>query len=296
MVAVTVGLPFRNAHDSLADAIRSVFAQTFGDWELILVDDGSTDGSLEIARRVRDPRVRLLSDGENRGLPRRLNEIVDASRGGLIARLDADDMMHPDRLARQTTLLGQRPEVDFVGTACFTLDARDRLLRIIASAPVRVDPYHVLRHGLLAHATLVFRREWSLANRYNERFPRAEDRELYCRTLKTAHFAHIPEALYFVGYRKAAVAALRDYVETSRDNRRIFFEYAPRFTGRLSLIPLVLESIAKETAFRAMTAIGQQSALLRRRGRPVTPDESRRATAALQSIRSAPVQGLEGLG
>src|ERR1017187_1367131 len=172
MVAVTIGLPFHSACDSLADAIRSVFAQTFADWELLLVDDGSTDGSLEIARSVTDPRVRVLSDGQNRRLPRRLNEIVDAARGDLVARLDADDMMHPQRLAKQIELLADRPPVDFVGTACFTLDRRREVVGVIASEPTRAQPYHVLRKGLLPHATLLFRRQWCRDNRYDERYPR----------------------------------------------------------------------------------------------------------------------------
>ena len=190
MVAVTIGLPFHNAHESLGDAIRSVFSQTFEDWELLLVDDGSTDGSLDIARSVRDPRVRVLADGLNRKLPRRLNEIVRAANGVLIARLDADDMMHPDRLTQQLKLIAERPTVDFVGTACFTVNAHHDLIGVIASEPVRTDPYHVLRKGLLVHATLLCRTGWCLANPYDERFPRAEDRELFCRTLGMARQLH----------------------------------------------------------------------------------------------------------
>jgi glycosyltransferase involved in cell wall biosynthesis len=73
---MTIGIPFYNAEAYLGDAIRSIFAQTYHDWELILVDDGSTDRSLEIARAVRDPRVRVISDGQNRRLPYRLNQIT----------------------------------------------------------------------------------------------------------------------------------------------------------------------------------------------------------------------------
>ncbi|MEN6400626.1 MAG: glycosyltransferase, partial [Armatimonadia bacterium] len=62
---VTVGLPFYNNESTLLDAVRSIFAQTFQDWELVLLDDGSTDGSLEIARSIDDPRVRVIADGQN---------------------------------------------------------------------------------------------------------------------------------------------------------------------------------------------------------------------------------------
>ncbi len=68
MPAVTIGLPFHNNQTFLLDTIRSVFAQSFGDWELDLVDDGSSDNSLELARSIQDPRVRVFSDGVNKGL------------------------------------------------------------------------------------------------------------------------------------------------------------------------------------------------------------------------------------
>jgi glycosyltransferase involved in cell wall biosynthesis len=292
MVAITIGLPFHNASNSIGDAIRSVFAQTFADWELLLVDDGSTDGSVDIARRVRDGRVRVLSDGENRRLPARLNQIVDAAHGEFIARLDADDMMHPERLARQVRLLTEQRAVDFVGTACFTLNASGEVMSVIASEPVRVDARHVLRRGLLAHATLLLRRSWCQANRYDERFSRAEDRELFCRTLTTSRFAQIREPLYFVGYRKDARTALRDYIATSHDNRKIFGLYARRLVGRFAAASLIVESLAKEVAFRTATAIGQQNVLLRRRGRPATEEERQRADAVLRRIQ---VTGVEGL-
>src|SRR3954468_15780628 len=102
---VTIGLPFVNSGETLPNAIRSVFAQTYDDWELILCDDGSTDISLEIARSVRDARVRVLSDGKNVGLPCRLNQIAAVARGEMLARMDADDLMHPNRIAAQVALL-----------------------------------------------------------------------------------------------------------------------------------------------------------------------------------------------
>src|SRR5512136_1054483 len=77
---VTVGIPFYNAGQTLADAVRSVFAQTLTDWELILLDDGSTDRGLEFARSIDDPRVRVVSDGRNLRLAARLNQIAEFAR------------------------------------------------------------------------------------------------------------------------------------------------------------------------------------------------------------------------
>jgi len=90
---VTIGIPFLNARRTLADAVRSVFAQTHGDWELLLVDDGSTDGSSEVVRQLRDPRVRLLADGAQLGLCARLNQIAAAAGSSI-------GCMRSDRFAR----------------------------------------------------------------------------------------------------------------------------------------------------------------------------------------------------
>ena len=120
---VAVGIPFRNAEKTLEDAIRSVFAQTVQEWELFLVDDGSTDRSLEIAHAVRDPRVNVVSDGCKRTLAPRLNQISWLASAPLLARMDADDLMHPARLERQVAYLEKKPEVDVVGSAVVSVDA-----------------------------------------------------------------------------------------------------------------------------------------------------------------------------
>lgn len=110
--AVSVILPVRNAEDTLGDAIASIVGQTFSSWELIIVDDGSADASLEIADRFarEDRRIRLLRLQEV-GLVSALNEAIAGSAGKFIARMDADDVSRPDRLARQITLLAENPEL-----------------------------------------------------------------------------------------------------------------------------------------------------------------------------------------
>ena len=96
---ISVGIPFYNSEKYLADAIKSVLAQTFQNWELILVDDGSTDNSLETAREFekQDSRIRVISDGKNKKLPARLNQIIAESKGEYIARMDAESFAETNR-------------------------------------------------------------------------------------------------------------------------------------------------------------------------------------------------------
>src|SRR5690606_17474252 len=109
---VSVVMPARNAADTVARAVRSVLAQTFPDFELLVVDDGSTDETADaaLAAAAGDARLRILDRGRC-GLVAALNAGIDAARGRLIARLDADDEMLPRRLEAQVALLDERPDV-----------------------------------------------------------------------------------------------------------------------------------------------------------------------------------------
>ena len=107
---VTVVTPVWNAAATLAEAVASVGAQTLPSWELILVDDASTDGSREIARRLaaEEPRIRLIERAENGGAAAARNDAIRAARGRLVAFLDADDRWHPEKLARQAAFMAAR--------------------------------------------------------------------------------------------------------------------------------------------------------------------------------------------
>ena len=104
---VTIGISFYNAEDYLSDAIKSILVQTYSHWELILIDDGSKDNSLKIADTyaAKDKRIRVISDGMNKKLPYRLNQITSEAKGDYIARMDADDVIAVDRIEKQVNFL-----------------------------------------------------------------------------------------------------------------------------------------------------------------------------------------------
>jgi glycosyltransferase involved in cell wall biosynthesis len=294
MAIVTVGIPFHNGRGSLGDAIRSVFAQTCTDWELLLIDDGSTDGALEVASRVADSRVRVVSDGQRRHLPVRLNQIIDLARGEFIARLDADDMLHPERLERQLAVLRRDAQLDLVSTPLYALDLHGKVARVGAEFTLPRDVFRVLRKGLIAHATVTARRSWFARHRYDERYPRAEDRELFARTCRTLRAVQVAEPLYFLGCRKDRAQSLRDYVATARDNRSIFRDLGVSLVGPWAARALIVESLAKEGVFRFLTAVDRQDDLVDRRGRVATREERELAEAALRRIRETRVPGFDG--
>jgi glycosyltransferase involved in cell wall biosynthesis len=289
--AVTIGIPFLNARRTLADAVRSVFAQTHGDWELLLVDDGSTDGSSDVVRGVDDPRVRLAVDGRRLGLCARLNQIAAAARGAYLARMDADDLMHPERIARQLEHLRANPGVDLVDTATFTVDDDLTPLGIRGERPLDPRPEAVLRDGLLIHPTITGRTEWFRHNPYDGRFVRAEDRELWVRTCATTAFARLREPLFF--YREAPAGNLANYLRTERTVRDVLRRYGPRLVGAGRTRRLVLRSRLKSVAYLLGTRLGVQGRLIRRRNRALAPAEAREARRVLTEIWQTVVPGLE---
>jgi glycosyltransferase involved in cell wall biosynthesis len=287
---ITIGLPFFNCETTLTSALQSVFAQTDPDWELLLLDDGSTDGSLRIARQVSDPRVTVISDGINRGLPDRLNQIAALSQGHYLARMDGDDLMHPDRLRRQREFLQRNPAVDAVGSPAFIIDARNAVTGRRGDARFDPSPRSVLEHGLFIHPTVMGRRDWFRAHPYDPRFVRAEDRELWCRAAGQATFARLHDALLF--YREPEKLNLGNYLQSCATDRRILRQYGPQVVGKVRTRTLIARSYLKGTCYRTANLSGSASLLVRRRNRALTATDHRTATAVVDQILATPVPGL----
>jgi glycosyltransferase involved in cell wall biosynthesis len=287
---VTIGLPFYNCERTLTYALQSVFAQTDPDWQLLLVDDGSTDGSLAIARQVRDPRVVVISDGVNCGLPYRLNQIAALAQGRYLARMDGDDLMHPDRLRRQRDFLKRNPDVDAVGSPAFIIDAGNQVTGRRGDA--RFDPslQAVLEHGLFIHPTVMGSRDWFRSHPYDPSFLRAEDRELWCRASGNATFARLNEALLF--YREPATVNVGNYLQSCVADRQIFQRYGPDAVGVARTRALIARSYMKSTCYRSADLLGRASVLVRRRNRALTPVDHRTATEVVERILCTPVPGL----
>lgn len=199
--AVTIVLPFLNAAATLQVAIRSILLQTFSDWELLLINDGSSDGSLDIAKSINDPRVRVLSDGLRCGISVRLNQGVAAGRGRYFCRMDADDIAFPERLSRQFAYLEGHPEVDLVGASVLVFDDSGD-----AHGCILVEEFHdnICAHPwrgfYLPHPTWMGRRVWFLEHPYDPEADGSEDQQLLYRGFRSSRYAGISDVL--LGYRE----------------------------------------------------------------------------------------------
>ena len=198
---ISVILPFLNGGPAFELALRSILRQTYTNWELLLCDDGSTDGSLELARSLKDSRVVVWSDGATRGLAARLNECIERSRGELIARMDADDVSYPDRLRLQCEFLQEHGDVDVVGCPMLICgedgSPLGKRMAPLDHAGIVANP--ALGFGL-AHPTWMARASWYREFPYDAAALRFEDAELLYRAYGRSRFANVPGLLY--GYRE----------------------------------------------------------------------------------------------
>lgn len=286
---VTVGISFFDEARRLDAAIRSVLVQSFDDFELLLIDDGSTDSSVDVARRsLRDPRVRLYSDGRRRHLGARLNEILARATGALIARMDGDDVMHPERLARQVAHLDREPDCDAVGTWSALIDEQGRPFAVIEGMPTPAPGRRLLERPPIAHATMMARAGWMRAFRYDEALTRAEDRDLWCRAGVGSRIDVIEEVLYLVHVRPRGPEFLSDYLAGQADLRRVLRRHGPRLAGPLVTARLVGASLAKSAVMVLADRVGASGAVVSRRGRRPTRAETARASEALRAVRQIP--------
>lgn len=184
-MAITIAIPFYNAEKYLLDSIKSVFAQTYEDWELILIDDGSTDNSLAIARSIKDPRVRVYSDGKNKKLAARLNEVTKLAKYDFIARMDADDLMLPNRLEVQMKCFEENSKLDLVTTGVYSV-LNDLTLTGVRGSCFEIPTYNdiISRKVGITHAALMAKKSWYERNFYNERISIAQDLDLWIKSSK----------------------------------------------------------------------------------------------------------------
>lgn len=199
---ISIGIPFFNAENYLENAICSVLAQTHKNWELILVNDGSTDKSLDIANKYAetDSRIRVLSDGKNKKLPYRLNQIITEAQYEFIARMDADDLMSCDRLEKQLNLLTKKDNIDFITTSYLSIDEYNNLTGVKIIENYQISTEDILNGKTnLIHASLLAKKSWYLRNIYNEASLLAEDYHLWLEASKKKdlNYLVVEEPLYW---------------------------------------------------------------------------------------------------
>lgn len=264
-VFVTICIPFYNAEHTLLDAVRSVFAQTHESWELILIDDGSTDSSLKIAKSIKDSRVKVYSDGKNCKLAGRLNQLVSIAKYDFIARMDADDMMAPDRIETLLGILCMNEDYDLISCGTYSIknDSSFNGYRGTDEKNYSFEGLLNKSQGFL-HAGLIARKSWYERNRYNESLSIGQDSDLWLRAAKAGDFRaiSIKEPLYM--YREESNVTPKKLLKAYKLERN---NHASMINSQPERLKYITKSLLKTGVVKVMNVTGTLDYLLHRRNR-----------------------------
>lgn len=200
---LSVAMPIYNAGKYLRLAVLSIIRQTYVNWELLIIDDGSTDNSLQDIEDLKDVRIKVFSDGINRGLATRLNEAVDMARGSYFARMDGDDISYPERFARQIAALKNDPELDLVATRAIKINENNQATGLM---PFEISHEEICARPWLGfyfpHPTWMGKIGWFCNNRYKIPGPFCcEDYELLLRSYSYSRLVTLDDILFAYRFR-----------------------------------------------------------------------------------------------
>lgn len=204
---ISVVMPVYNALPFLDESISSILDQTLTDFEFVIFDDASTDGSVELLRQwsLRDKRIHLHESKKRLDVSGSSNAVVSKACAPIVARMDADDIAHPDRLKRQWEIIQGRPDVAVIGTLCNGIDASGREVR-------PRDRWRLVRRSIhipFPHGSAMFRREvFDQVGGYDEKAAGGEDEDLFSRMAACGRVLTLPDVLYSYRYHSSNATLL----------------------------------------------------------------------------------------
>lgn len=200
MPLITILMPSYNGGPYLKSCIDSVLNQSYTHFEFLIIDDGSTDNTFEIIKGYTDKRIRILLNKENKGITHSLNKGLKLANGKYIARIDADDIMLPNRLALQVEFLEQNPSYGMVGAWHEVIDAYGRVItRVQPNAVNEQLKLQLLFNNPFAHAAVTMRTELVRQFKYDKKFAYCEDFDLWTKIASVAKTTNLPH--YLLQYR-----------------------------------------------------------------------------------------------
>lgn len=213
-VLVTIGMPVYNGERFLEMAVKSILNQSFTNFELIIAEDGSTDRTFEILKSFNDDRIIIIRDGQNRGVSCRLNQITAIARGKYFARMDADDVMFPDRIKIQIDEL-EKHDIDVVHYDAVSINNSGNVIGYKFSKPVKSRD-NIMEGLLPINPTVMAKTSILKNNPYKEHYNQMEDLELWYRIIDQYVFKNINVPVLF--YRE-------DSTPTSIKHKKIIRNY-----------------------------------------------------------------------
>ncbi len=235
---ISIILPTYNSAHTIARAVRSVLAQTYTDWELLVIDDGSTDDTDGTVKALTDPRIIYIKQEQNLGLQKTLNHGLALAKGEYIARIDADDFWNdPDKLQTQVSFLDAHRDHVLVGTGIITIDANGReLTRTLLPETDQDIRERILGKNCFAHSSVLFRKG---VDRYSEDISvrHAEDYDLWMRLGLAGSMANIAQYMTTLTVTPSTVTA-RNRVAQAKRILAIAYKYRNKYPHAISGIAI----------------------------------------------------------
>ena len=208
---ISVILPVYNVSPYIKEAIDSILNQTFSDFELIIIDDCSTDATLDIVHQYNDDRIKIITKEKNKGLIDSLNFGISIAKGKYLARMDGDDISLPERFAKQVDFLEKNSNIIMCGTAYKTFGAIEKEIR-------HPSNHEKISVGLcisstFGHPTIMGRKQIFEKLKYNKKFEKVEDYELWSRLIFEGQVANLDEVLLFYRVHENQVSTLFNDVQ-----------------------------------------------------------------------------------
>ena len=283
---VSVVMPCRNAAGTLPMALASLLAQTYQNWECVVVDDDSTDNCRDVISQAADPRIRYIRLSSHRGRGAARQRALEEARGDLIAMLDADDWLYPEKLERQVHAMVTDPRPGVISTGMSIVNAQHEIVGVRLHAP-RERPMEIrapmkrLSVPPIAYGPSMIRREVATRARFDSSLICGEDADYLLKILFLCRFAVLPDITY--AYTEYSSTTLTKTLDGLGCGRVMFRKYRDRFpvasriqSGKLG---------AKAFIYRFVFAVSNGSAMIARRSQPPASTQIRAFLHARETVR-----------
>lgn len=209
MPKVSILMPVYNADKYLNEAVDSILNQTFKDWELIIINDGSTDRSRELLSQIADNRVIIVDNEKNLGLIDTLNKGINHCKGEYIARMDADDISIPERIEKQVQFMDNHPRHIMCGTNALVIDNNGKVTGKIRNlTDNRFLQINLLFSNPFIHPSMMIRSDILKNNLYDKQYKHIEDYELWCRIALLGEVANLENDLLFYRWHDSNISVI----------------------------------------------------------------------------------------
>ncbi|AZA80398.1 glycosyltransferase family 2 protein [Chryseobacterium lactis] len=279
MSQISIGISAYNTEKYIKYAIQSILAQSYRDFELIIINDGSTDNTSDEIKKFNDDRIVFIDDKENKGLIFRLNQLVKLSKNDFFIRMDADDIMFPDRLEKQIEILNTNRNADIIYSDAISINNKNEVLGYKKSYLIK-NKKDILEGRAPIHPSVAIKRHVLLDNPYQEGFFQMEDMELWYRLAENYNFFNINEPLLF--YREESTKISIKH----KKMRKGLFNFTQKYFPDHFIFKnkIMLASNLKFYMYSILEFFNQENLLLKRRYSQLELPECRKYQEILNKV------------